>query len=57
MWSNAEKAIVANVSAVRELNSSGTSMGFNEFRKKNNAGEFGHSDYYPVVIAAAHNNS
>ena len=46
-----EKAIVANSSAVREWDSNGTNFGFNPARG-NTAGEFGHNDFYPVVIAA-----
>lgn len=57
VWVSAEKAIVANVAAVRDLNATGFTMGYNEFRTKNNSGEHGHSDFYPVVIAATHNNS
>ncbi|MCB0826735.1 MAG: MmgE/PrpD family protein [Armatimonadetes bacterium] len=46
-----EKAIVANSSAVREWDSNGTNFGFRpELGHK--AGEFGHNDFYPVVIAA-----
>jgi 2-methylcitrate dehydratase len=48
----AEKAIVANCSAVREWDSNGTNFGFNP-ASGNNAGEFGHNDYYPVAIAGA----
>ncbi len=47
----AEKAIVANSSAVREWDSNGTNFGFNA-RLNHVAGEFGHNDFYPVVIAA-----
>lgn len=51
-----EKAIVANSSAVREWDSNGTVFGYaNETGRK--AGEFGHNDFYPVVIAASHVNS
>ena len=51
-----EKAICANSSAVREWDSNGTVFGYaNENGRK--AGEFGHNDFYPVVIAAAHVNS
>jgi 2-methylcitrate dehydratase len=48
----AEKAIGANASAVREWDSNGTVFGFNSKYGGHNAGEFGHNDYYPVVIAA-----
>jgi 2-methylcitrate dehydratase len=48
----AEKAVVANCSAVRELDANGTNFGFNE-RTGNKRGEFGHNDYYPVALAAA----
>lgn len=47
----AEKAIVANSSAVREWDSNGTNFGFNP-SLGHVAGEFGHNDFYPVVIAA-----
>ncbi|MBI2342555.1 MAG: MmgE/PrpD family protein, partial [Deltaproteobacteria bacterium] len=47
-----EKAIAANCSAVRELDSNGTNFGFNK-ETGDNAGEFGHNDFYPVAIAAA----
>ena len=47
----AEKAVVANSSAVREWDSNGTNFGFNP-SLGHVAGEFGHNDYYPVVIAA-----
>ena len=46
-----EKAVVANSSAVREWDSNGTNFGFNP-RLNHTAGEFGHNDFYPVVIAA-----
>jgi 2-methylcitrate dehydratase len=47
-----EKAVVANCSAVRELDANGTNFGYNP-RTGNKRGEFGHNDFYPVVIAAA----
>jgi len=47
-----EKAIVANCSAVREWDSNGTNFGYNP-DLGHTAGEFGHNDFYPVVIAAA----
>lgn len=47
----AEKAVVANSSAVREWDSNGTNFGFNP-ALGHTAGEFGHNDFYPVVIAA-----
>jgi 2-methylcitrate dehydratase len=50
-----EKAIVANCSAVREWDSNGTVFGYADHPKRQ-AGEFGHNDFYPVVIAAAHVN-
>lgn len=46
-----EKAVVANSNAVREWDSNGTNFGFNP-RLNHTAGEFGHNDFYPVVIAA-----
>jgi 2-methylcitrate dehydratase len=46
-----EKAVAAASSAVREWDSNGTNFGFRpEF--SHTAGEFGHNDFYPVVIAA-----
>jgi 2-methylcitrate dehydratase len=48
----AEKAIVANCSAVREWDSNGTNFGYNP-ELGHTAGEFGHNDFYPVAIAAA----
>jgi 2-methylcitrate dehydratase len=50
-----EKAIVSNCSAVREWDSNGTVFGYSA-EKGRQAGEFGHNDFYPVVIAAAHLN-
>lgn len=47
----AEKAVLANSAAVREWDSNGTNFGFRP-ELGNIAGEFGHNDYYPVVIAA-----
>jgi 2-methylcitrate dehydratase len=49
---HAEKAIAANSSAAREWDSNGTNFGYNP-RLGHMAGEFGHNDFYPVVIAAA----
>ncbi|MBL1217658.1 MAG: hypothetical protein D8M59_09205 [Planctomycetes bacterium] len=46
----AEKAIVANCSAVREWDSNGTNFGYNP-ALGHTAGEFGHNDFYPVVVA------
>jgi len=51
-----EKAIVANSAAVREWDSNGTVFGYNKNLKEHQAGEFGHNDFYPVVIAAAQVN-
>merc|ERR1719375_1736344 len=48
-----EKAICANSSAVREWDSNGTVFGYNPSIPGHTAGEFGHNDFYPVVIAAA----
>merc|ERR1719461_1367045 len=48
-----EKAIVANSSAVREWDSNGTLFGYNPKIPGHTAGEFGHNDFYPVVLAAA----
>lgn len=48
-----EKAIVANSSAVREWDSNGTVFGYNPKIPGHTAGEFGHNDFYPVVVAAA----
>ncbi|MBN8627534.1 MAG: MmgE/PrpD family protein [Planctomycetes bacterium] len=47
-----EKAVVANSSAVREWDSNGTNFGYDPERG-HTAGEFGHNDFYPVVVAAA----
>jgi 2-methylcitrate dehydratase len=47
-----EKAIVANCAAVRELDANGTNFGYNP-RTGYMRGEFGHNDFYPVVITAA----
>ncbi|WP_425617675.1 MmgE/PrpD family protein [Anatilimnocola sp. NA78] len=47
-----EKAVLANSSAVRELDSNGTNFGYNP-RTGYTRGEFGHNDFYPVAIAAA----
>lgn len=47
-----EKAILANCSAVRELDANGTNFGYNP-RTGYQRGEFGHNDFYPVAIAAA----
>ena len=47
-----EKAILANSSAVRELDANGTNFGYNPFTNQT-AGEFGHNDFYPVAVAAA----
>ncbi len=46
-----EKAVAANSSAVREWDSNGTNFGYNP-ALGHTAGEFGHNDFYPVVIAA-----
>lgn len=48
----AEKAIVANGSAVREWDSNGTNFGYRPERGWT-AGEFGHNDFYSVPVAAA----
>jgi 2-methylcitrate dehydratase len=47
-----EKAVLANCSAVRELDANGTNFGYNP-QLGHTKGEFGHNDYYPVAIAAA----
>ena len=52
-WVPVELAIAANSSAVREWDSNGTVFGYDASSKLRQAGEFGHNDYYPVVIAAA----
>ena len=56
LWVHAEKAIVSNVSAVREWDANGTVFGYDAHLEGHQAGEFGHNDYYPVVISACHNN-
>merc|ERR1719333_628035 len=48
-----EKAVVANAAAVREWDSNGTVFGYNPSIPGHTAGEFGHNDFYPVVVAAA----
>lgn len=50
-----EKAICANASAVREWDSNGTVFGYASDPSRQ-AGEFGHNDFYPVVIGASHLN-
>ncbi len=50
-WVQPEKAVVANSAAVREWDSNGTNFGYNP-ALGHTAGEFGHNDFYPVVIAA-----
>ena len=47
-----EKAVAANCSAVREWDANGTNFGYNP-RLGHTRGEFGHNDFYPVVVAAA----
>lgn len=47
------QAIAANCAAVREWDSNGTVFGYNKKFEGHTAGEFGHNDYYPVVMAAA----
>ncbi len=47
-----EKAILANCAAARELDANGTNFGYNPATGYCR-GEFGHNDFYPVVIAAA----
>jgi 2-methylcitrate dehydratase len=47
-----EKAVVANSAAMREWDANGTNFGYNP-DLGHVAGEFGHNDFYPVVIAAA----
>ena len=47
-----EKAVLANCSAVRELDANGTNFGYNPSTGYVR-GEFGHNDFYPVAVAAA----
>lgn len=47
----AEKAVAANCAAVREWDANGTNFGYRP-ELCHTAGEFGHNDFYPVVIAA-----
>lgn len=47
-----EKAVLANCSAVRELDANGTNFGYNP-RTGYMRGEFGHPDFFPVAVAAA----
>ena len=56
VWVHSEKAIAANVSAVREWDSNGTVFGYDATKEGHDAGEFGHNDFYPVVIAACHSS-
>jgi 2-methylcitrate dehydratase len=46
-----EKAVVANCAAVREWDANGTNFGYRP-ELGHTAGEFGHNDFYPVVLAA-----
>lgn len=55
-WVPTTLAIVANCSAVREWDSNGTVFGYSAADKTRQAGEFGHNDFYPVVMAAACEN-
>lgn len=48
-----EKAVLAGCSAVREWDANGTNFGYNPGQNAT-AGEFGHNDFYPVVLAGAH---
>ena len=58
LWVHSEKAVAANVSAVREWDMNGTVFGYDPERGEGHkAGEFGHNDFYPVVIAACHSNT
>jgi len=56
IWAHSEKAIAANCSAVREWDSNGTVFGYNPHMPGHDAGEFGHNDFYPVVVAACQNS-
>jgi 2-methylcitrate dehydratase len=47
-----EKAVLANCAAVREWDANGTNFGYNPARG-HTRGEFGHTDFYPVAVAAA----
>ena len=51
------KTITANCSAVREWDSNGTVFGYRAGKTGYQAGEFGHNDFYPVVVASAFFNS
>ncbi|CAG9311475.1 unnamed protein product [Blepharisma stoltei] len=51
-----EKAILANCAAVREWDANGTVFGYNPKLQGHDKGEYGHNDYYPVVVAAAQQN-
>lgn len=55
-WAFDVDAIVANCSAVREWDSNGTVFGYRADNPALQAGEFGHNDFYPVVMAAAFQN-
>jgi len=56
-FSPVEKVVAANCSAVREWDSNGTVFGYREGRDGHQAGEFGHNDFYPVIVAAAFGNA
>jgi 2-methylcitrate dehydratase len=51
-WVQPEKAILANCAAVREWDCNGTNFGYDATHQQT-AGEFGHNDFYAVVVAAA----
>jgi 2-methylcitrate dehydratase len=51
-----EKAILANCSAISELNMNGSFFGYNPNFPDHGAGENTSNDFYPVVVAAASQN-
>ena len=57
VWCHSEKAIAANCAAVREWDSNGTVFGYNPNLEGHQAGEYGHNDFYPVIIAGCQNNA
>lgn len=52
-----EKSIMANISAVSELDATGTIFGYNKNLPGHQTGEVSHNDFYPVVVGAAQQNT
>ncbi len=53
---NAEKAIVACASAVREFSAHPATFGFNKSLPSHQAGELASTEFYPLVVATAQQN-